>query len=77
MNTPYPFVPAEKQTDKLAYVRQIAREALPAELQAQVPDDAQIWGIHDAQGKCLALTANRGLAFSMARQNDLAPVSVH
>ena len=73
MNTPYPNVPA----NKLVYVRQIDRSALPAEVQQHLPDDAAVWGVHDAQGTCIALTGDRRMAFSMARQHDLAPVSVH
>jgi len=33
--------------------------------------------VHDAAGERLALVADRKLAFLLARQNDLAPVTVH
>lgn len=73
MNTAYPHVPQ----NKLAYIRQIDRADLPADVAAQVPDGADVWGVHDAQGTCLALTGDRRAAFFMARENNLAPVSVH
>ena len=33
--------------------------------------------VHDAEGAQLALVADRKMAFRLARQNDMAPVSVH
>lgn len=73
MQTPYPNLPA----GKLAYIRRVDVTQLPPEVQDQVPEGAQVWGVHNAEGACLALTQNRDMAFVLARQNDLAPVSVH
>jgi len=36
-----------------------------------------IYAVHRADGERLALVRDRALAFVLARQNDLAPVSVH
>lgn len=73
MNTPYPHIPE----NKLVYIRRVDPARLPEDLRAQVPADAAVWGVHAPDGACLALTGDRRLAFSMARQNDLSPVSAH
>ena len=73
MHTPYPHIPESR----LAYVRRIDPATLPAPLRAQVPPDATVWGVHNAEGACLALTDNRRMAFVVARDNDLSPMSVH
>jgi len=33
--------------------------------------------VHAPAGRCLALAPGRNVAFVLARQNDLVPVSVH
>lgn len=73
MDTPFPKQPE----NAIAYIRDIPRERLPDELRARLGTADTIYGIHNAAGECLALTADRTLAFVLARQNDLAPVSVH
>lgn len=60
-----------------AYIRRVSRHALPEDLQDAVPAGIEIWGVHDAEGHCIALTQARSMAFTVARQNDLRPVSVH
>jgi len=37
----------------------------------------QLYAVHDAEGEQLALVADRRMAFVLARQNDLSPVTVH
>ncbi|PJA60546.1 MAG: DUF1150 domain-containing protein, partial [Rhodobacterales bacterium CG_4_9_14_3_um_filter_71_31] len=39
--------------------------------------DAALYAIHDASGARLALVGDRDLAFVVARQNEMTPVSVH
>lgn len=73
MQTPYPFVPE----GKIAYIRQIDVKTLPQDIRAQVPAGAEVWGVHDHEGACLALTQDRSTAFFVARENDLEPVSAH
>lgn len=73
MDTPYPDLPQ----GRIAYIRQVQRDLLPDDIQAQLPGDAPVWGVHAANGDCLALARDRKLAFLLARQNDLAPVSAH
>lgn len=36
-----------------------------------------LWAVHDSDGARLALVADRKLAFILARQNELRPVSAH
>lgn len=73
METPYPDLPK----GKIAYIRQVERKSLPDDIQAQLPGDAPIWGVHATDGECLALARDRAVAFMLARQNDMAPVSAH
>lgn len=73
MQTPYPFVP----DGKIAYIRQIDVATLPQDIRAQVPSGTEVWGVHNHEGECLALTQDRSTAFFVARENDLEPVSAH
>ena len=70
-----PFQGQEGQ--RIAYIRQIPVDRLPAEMREGLPEAAEVYGIHSPEGEVLALTANRHLAFVVARSNDLAPVSAH
>ena len=60
----------------IVYVREVRPEELPEEARESAPA-GKLYGIHDASGARLALTADRRLAFSLARQHDRRPVSVH
>tara|TARA_R110002124_G_scaffold95963_13_gene240319 strand:- start:6292 stop:6516 length:225 start_codon:yes stop_codon:yes gene_type:complete len=73
MQTPYPGLP----TGKIAYIRRVDPGTLPQDVRDQIPQDAQVWGVHSESGECLALTDDRRGAFLLARENDLAPVSAH
>ena len=68
----------EKITDAvghpIVYVREVAEADLPDELKGT---DARIYAVHDSDGNRLALTQDRGVAFALARQNDMSPLSVH
>lgn len=61
---------------QIVYVRTVAPEDIPQEAREQI-GDAALYAIHDAQGKRLAVLANREMAFIVARQNEMTPVSVH
>jgi hypothetical protein len=37
----------------------------------------QLFAVHDATGKQLALVADRRLAFDLARQHDYSPQALH
>jgi hypothetical protein len=71
----HPILP--KEDESLAYIRLVPKEALPDELQDVATGGKPIYGIHDADGKILALVDDRKKAFLMARLNELHPVSVH
>lgn len=58
----------------IVYIREADRETLPEHLR-EIP--GKIYAVHDPAGNCLAISPDRALAFVMARQNDLTPVSVH
>lgn len=58
----------------IVYVRAVAAEEMPDELKGS---DARLYALHDADGNRLAVAPDRRLAFALARQNDLSPVSVH
>ncbi len=75
MNEPFDF--GEENGEHIVYVRPVQVADLPPEVRAQTGGLDVIWAVHDADGARLALVADRKLAFRLARQNDLAPVSVH
>lgn len=52
-------------------------DTLPDEVRRQVPDVDALYAVHGADGERLALVKDRSLAFMLARQNELEPVSVH
>jgi hypothetical protein len=62
---------------RIAYIRQIPVDRLPAEMREGLPDATEVYGIHSPEGEVLALTSDRQMAFLVARSNDLAPVSAH
>lgn len=59
------------------YVRRVAMDSLPAEVRMQAPGLDALYALHGVDGERLALVADRSLAFVLARQNELEPVSVH
>ncbi|KAF0675766.1 DUF1150 family protein [Profundibacterium mesophilum] len=63
--------------DNIVYVRPVAVDELPQEMQEQAEGLERLYAVHNAVGDRLALVADRNLAFVVARQNDMAPVSVH
>lgn len=68
------FAAADNRT---VYVREVTVADLPKELHEQASSMEKIFAVHRADGERLALVADRNLAFVLARQNDLAPVTVH
>jgi hypothetical protein len=75
MNTEFDF--GIEDAERIVYVRPVAVAELPAEVREQAMGMHEIYAVHDADGQRLALVKDRELAFVLARQNDLAPVSVH
>lgn len=70
---------ASKDADgrQIVYVRPIKTAELPEEIQAQSEGRDTLYAIHATSGEVLALVPDRQMAFVVARQNELAPVSVH
>ncbi|MEL6641813.1 MAG: DUF1150 family protein [Pseudomonadota bacterium] len=61
----------------IVYVKEIETTDLPADLQAEAGDLETIFSVHNADGEQLALVANRSLAFHLAREHKMVPVTVH
>lgn len=61
----------------IVYVKPVLVSDLPADVRDEVGDLEQLFAVHNAKGEQLALVANRKLAFHLARENDMQPVTVH
>ncbi|WP_343081095.1 DUF1150 family protein [Ostreiculturibacter nitratireducens] len=75
MNAKYDFGP--ESGERIVYIRPVSVSDLPKEVQAQAGGLETLYALHDAAGARIALVADRRMAFVLARQNDMAPVSVH
>jgi hypothetical protein len=64
------------QERRIVYIRSVPVSDLPEAARAQAPGP-EIYAIHDSDGNRLAFVADRKLAFVVARQNEMTPVSVH
>ena len=74
MNTPYDL---NADVGRMVYVKPIAVENLPREVQDQAEGLEQLFAVHDAEGQQLALVADHKLALALARQHDYAPQPLH
>ena len=63
--------------ENIVYVRPVALDDLPDEIREQAEGLTELYAVHNGEGERLALVKDRKLAFVVARQNDMAPVSVH
>ncbi len=61
----------------IVYVRAVNVADLPEELREQAMGHDTLYAVHSADGERLALVRDRALAFVLARQNDMEPVTVH
>lgn len=61
----------------VVYVRRVAMDSLPDEVRQQAPGLESLYAVHGIDGERLALVRDRQMAFFLARQNELTPVSVH
>ena len=62
---------------RIVYVRAVKTADLPDEVRAELVGLNEVYAVHNADGERLALVKDRAMAFVIARQNDLAPVTVH
>lgn len=67
----------DSKDDRIVYVKAVDVDDLPDNIRGQLPDDAMLYAVHNASGQRLALVKERDMAFVLARQNDLSPVTVH
>ena len=66
------------QSDRpIVYVRPVPVADLPDEVQAQIGDVLTVYSVNRPDGERVALVADRSLAFTLARQHEMVPVSVH
>lgn len=63
--------------NRIVYIRPVAVSDLPQDVQDQIGPMTTVYSVHRQDGEQLALVADRALAFVLAREHDLAPVSVH
>ncbi len=75
MNTPFDL--QQFGDEQIVYVRPVLVSELPEEVRHAADGAEEIYAVHNADGERLALVKNRTLAFALARQNDLTPVTVH
>jgi hypothetical protein len=77
MDTRYENLPGG--ADNIVYVRPVAVAELPAEVRAQAEGFglSTLYAVHRPDGARLALVRDRAMAFALARQNEMQPVSAH
>jgi len=75
MDTPFDF--KENGPQRTVYVRAVKVSDLPSDVQVEAEGRDTLYALHDADGERLALVRDRHLAFVLARQNDMSPVTVH
>ena len=75
MNTRHNF--ANTESDRIVYVKPVSVSDLPEEVQDQADGLDTLYAVHNADGERLALVRDKQLAFTLARQNDMSPVTVH
>lgn len=63
--------------DRVVYVKPVAVADLPEDIRAQAGDLEELFAVHNAEGEQIALVADRDLAFHLARQHDMSPMTVH
>ena len=62
---------------QMVYVKPVAVDDLPEEVQEQAGGLETLFAVHNSDGQQLALVADRKLAFVLARQHDMVPVTLH
>ncbi|MGZ9811500.1 DUF1150 family protein [Pseudoroseicyclus sp. H15] len=74
MNTPFDLARLGKN---VVYVKPVAVSDLPEEVQAQAEGRETLFAVHNAEGRQLALVIDQKLAFDLAREHDMVPVTIH
>ena len=63
--------------ERIVYVRSVNINELPDEVRNRIDGLTELYALHSSDGERLALVKDRELAFVLARQSDLSPVTVH
>ncbi|MDE0968710.1 MAG: DUF1150 family protein [Octadecabacter sp.] len=66
-----------KMNDRVVYVKSVDVSGLPDDVREAAGNREQLFALHDSDGQQLALVADRKMAFMLALQNDMRPVTVH
>lgn len=61
----------------IVYVRPVEVSELPQEMQDQAGGLDVVFAVHNHEGERLALVADRALAFQLAMQHEMQPVTLH
>ncbi|CUH74869.1 DUF1150 family protein [Tropicibacter naphthalenivorans] len=76
MHTKYDW--EKRDQGRVVYVKRVLAADLPDDVREQVGDREALYAVcRGDDGEQLALVKDRSMAFVLARQNDLAPVTVH
>lgn len=75
MDSKYDFGAAEGRA--IVYVRPVDVADLPEDMRDQAMGSKTLYALHSSDGERLALVRDRRLAFVLARQNNMDPVTVH
>ena len=74
MDTKFNFA---EMGERVVYVKSVAVAELPADVREAAGGRDHLFAVYDSDGQQLALVAEREMAFVLARQNDMRPVTVH
>lgn len=74
METKFDFQSVGKD---IVYVKPVSVAELNDELREKAGDLTELFAVHNSAGEQLALVADHDLAFHLARENHMRPVSVH
>jgi hypothetical protein len=78
MDTKFDFSKLGENTgDRVVYVKSVDVSGLSDDLREAAGNREQLFAVHDSNGQQLALVADREMAFTLARRNDMLPVTVH
>lgn len=61
----------------IVYVRPVDVSDLPADMQDQAEGRDVVFAVHNHEGERLALVADRNLAFALAVEHEMQPVTLH
>ncbi|SLN20646.1 hypothetical protein AQS8620_00540 [Aquimixticola soesokkakensis] len=75
MDTKYEALP--EAAERIVYVRAIEVAELPDDVKSHAGGLERVYAVYTEAGERVALVKDRTMAFALARQNELAPVSVH